>query len=186
MLGFPLSLSAERCTLFLFFSHTQCLFCCTGLFTDGFQSTRLPQAVVPKEIARATFQLLFLCLKSVLQAYKKVELACMPQPPGILTAYDSSLTRSQIAAKLAGLDTRPGLAVKDEHARLLDHRSFLGVCPGLCILIPLLDHRGFLVRLHADLYSPAAEAFLVCFDFCMIGIYSQEQAYMRVDSHLMH
>ncbi|KAL0030823.1 hypothetical protein WJX77_008253 [Trebouxia sp. C0004] len=96
-----------------------------SLFTNGFQSTLLPQAVVPKEIARATFQLLFLCLKNVLQAYKTVELACMPQPPGDQSAYDSSLTQSQIAAKLAGLDTRPGPAVKDEHARLLDHRSFL-------------------------------------------------------------
>ncbi len=103
------------------------LSCCTGLFTDDFQSTLLPQAVVPKEIARATLQLLFLCLKSVLQAYKTVELACKPQPPGNLTAYDSSLTQSQIAAKLADLDTRPGLAVKDEHARLLAHRSFLGM-----------------------------------------------------------
>ncbi|KAL0051098.1 hypothetical protein WJX82_001855 [Trebouxia sp. C0006] len=96
-----------------------------GLFTDGFQSTQLPQAVIPKEIARATIQLLFLCLKSVLQAYKTVELACMPQPPGDLTAYDSSLTQTQIATKLADLDTRSGLAVKNEHVRLLDQRSFL-------------------------------------------------------------
>jgi len=72
-----------------------------------------------------------------------VELATMPQPPADLTAYDTSLTQSQIAAKLAGLDTRPGLAVKDEHARLLDHRSFLGMCPGFCMLIRLLDHRSF-------------------------------------------
>ena len=89
----------------------------------------------------------------------------MPQPPGDLTAYDSSLTQSQIAAKLASLDTRPGLAVKDEHARLLDHRSFLGVCPGFYTLLPLLDHRGFLVILHPDLKMPAAcvtaEAFWV-------------------------
>ena len=90
-------------------------------------------------------QLLFLCLNSVLQAYKTVELACMPQPPGDLTAYDSSLTQSQIAAKLAGLDSHPGLAVKDEHARLLDHRSFLGMWCGFCTLIHLLTHRGFLV-----------------------------------------
>jgi len=127
----------------LMFASTQCLFCCTGLFTNDFQSTLLPQAVVPKEIARATLQLLFLCLKNVLQAYKTVELASMPQPPADLTAYDTSLTQSQIAAKLAGLDTRPGLAVKDEHARLLDHRSFLGMCPGFCMLIRLLDHRSF-------------------------------------------
>ncbi|DBB16839.1 TPA: hypothetical protein ACH3X3_015076 [Trebouxia sp. C0006] len=33
------------------------------LLTDDFQSTLLPQAVVPKELARATLQLLFLCLK---------------------------------------------------------------------------------------------------------------------------
>jgi len=113
------------------------LFCCTGLFTNDFQSTLLPQAVAPKEIARATLQLLFLCLKSLLQAYKTVELACKPQPPGDLTAYDSSLTQSQIAAKLAGLETCPGLAVKEEHALLLDHRSFLGGCPGFlsCVLI---------------------------------------------------
>jgi len=118
------------------FSHTWCLFRCPGLFTDGFQSTQLPQAVIPKEIARATIQLLFLCLKSVLQAYKTVELACMPQPPGDLTAYDSSLTQTQIATKLADLDTRSGLAVKNEHVRLLDQRSFLGVCPGFCTLTP--------------------------------------------------
>ncbi len=117
-------------------SHTWCLFRCPGLFTDGFQSTQLPQAVIPKEIARATIQLLFLCLKSVLQAYKTVELACMPQPPGDLTAYDSSLTQTQIATKLADLDTRSGLAVKNEHVRLLDQRSFLGVCPGFCTLTP--------------------------------------------------
>jgi len=145
ILGFPLSLCAERCTLFFFFSHTQCLFCCPGLFTNGFQSTLLPQGVIPKEIARATFQLLFLCLKCVLQAYRTVELACMPQPPGDLTAYDTSLTQSQIAAKLAALDTCPGLAVQDEHARLLDHRSFLGMWCGFCTLFPSLDHRGFLV-----------------------------------------
>ncbi len=126
-------------------ANTQCLFCCAGLFTGDFQSTLLPQAVVPKEIARATLQLLFLCLKSVLQAYTTVELACKPQPPGDLTAYDSSLTQSQIAAKLAGLETRQGLAVKDEHARLLEHRSFLGMCPGCCMLLPLLDRRGSLV-----------------------------------------
>ena len=70
---------------------SQCLFCCTGLLTDDFQSTLLPQAVVPKEIARAMLQLLCLCLKSVLQACATVELACKPQPPGGLTAYDSSL-----------------------------------------------------------------------------------------------
>ena len=124
---------------------TQCSFCCTGLFTNDFQSTMLPQAVVPKEIARAMLQLLFLCLKSVLQAYMAVELACKPQPPGDLTAYDSSLTQSQIAAKLADLDTRPGLEVMDEHTRLLIHRSFLGMCLGFCMLLPLLHHRGFLV-----------------------------------------
>ncbi len=102
------------------------------------------------EIARATFQLLFLCLKSVLQAYKTVELACMPQPPSDLTAYDSSLTQTHIAAKLAGLDTRPGLAVKHEYARLLNIRSFLGMCPAFCISLRLLDHRGFLVELYPD------------------------------------
>ena len=123
----------------------QGLSCCTGVFTDDFQSTLLPHAVILKEVARAMLQLLFLCLNSVLQAYKTVELACMPQPPGDLTAYDSSLTQSQIAAKLAGLDSHPGLAVKDEHARLLDHRSFLGMWCGFCTLIHLLTHRGFLV-----------------------------------------
>ncbi len=60
----------------------------------------------------------------------------MPQPPGDLTAYDSSLTQTQIATKLADLDTRSGLAVKNEHVRLLDQRSFLGVCPGFCTLTP--------------------------------------------------
>ncbi len=129
----------------LTFASTQCLFCCTGLLTNDFQSTLLPQAVVPKEIARATLHLLFLCLKSVLQAYKTVELYCMPRPPGDLTTYDSSLTQSQIAAKLAVLDTHPVSAVKSQHAYLLDHRSFLGMCPGCCMLLPLLEHKGFLV-----------------------------------------
>lgn len=69
----------------------------------------------------------------------------MPQPPGDLTDYDSSLTQSQIAAKLAVLDTRPDSAVKRQHAYLLDHRSFLGMCPGCCMLLPLLDYGGFLV-----------------------------------------
>ncbi len=123
----------------------QGLSCCTGLFTDDFQSTLLPHAVILKEVARATLQLLFLCLKSVLQAYKTVELACMPRPPGDLTAYDSSLTQSQIAAKLAALDTHPGLAIKDEHAHLLDHRRFLGMWCGFCTLFPSLDHRGLFV-----------------------------------------
>ena len=152
-------------------ASTQCLFCCTGLFTDDFQSTVLPQAVVPKEIARATLQLLFLCLKSVLQAYKTVELHCMGRPPGDLTTYDSSLTQSQIAAKLAVLDSRPESAVKRQHAYLLDHRSLLGMCPGCCILLPLLNHRGFLG---------------VCPNLRTVDTYSQEQAYMQVDSHLMH
>ncbi len=131
------------------FASTQCLFCCTGLLTDDFQSRLLPQAVVPKEIARATLQLLFLCLKSVLQAYKTVELYCMHgymgRPPGDLTTYDSSLTQSQMAAKLAVLDTRPESAVKRQHAYLLDHRSFLGMCPGCCMLLPVWHYRGFLV-----------------------------------------
>ncbi len=58
----------------------------------------------------------------------------MPRPPGDLTTYDSSLTQSQIAAKLAVLDTRPVSAVKSQHAYLLDHRSFLGMCPNLCTI----------------------------------------------------
>ncbi|KAL0038860.1 hypothetical protein WJX79_010968 [Trebouxia sp. C0005] len=101
---------------------------------QDFQSTLLPQVVVPEEIACATLQLLFLCLKSVLQAYKKLGLYCMPQPPGDLTDYDSSLTQSQIAAKLAVLDTRPDSAVKRQHAYLLDHRSFL-----VEDLVPFID-----------------------------------------------
>ncbi len=109
------------------FASTLCLFCSTGLLTDDFQSTLLPQAVVPKELARATLQLLFLCLKTLLQAYKVVELYCMGRPPGDLTTYDTSLTQSQMAAKLAALHTRPVSAVKRQHAYFLDHRSFLGM-----------------------------------------------------------
>ena len=127
------------------FASTQCLFCCTGLLTDDFQSRLLPQAVIPQEIAHATLQLLFLCLKSVLQAYKTVELYCMGRPPGDLTTYDTSLTQSQMAAKLALLDTRPVSAVKRQHAYLLDHRSFLDMWCGFCTLFPSLDHRGLFV-----------------------------------------
>ena len=132
--------------------------------------------------ARAALQLLFMCLKSVLHAYKVVELYCMGRPPGDLTTYDTSLTQSQMAAKLAVLDTRPVSAVKRQHAYLLDHRSFLGMCPGCYMLLLVLDHRGSLVMcpdFRCVMRLVDHRSFLgKCPDLCTIDTYSQEQACM--------